>query len=115
MTTLIDEIAWACVAAGVLLIVLGFVVKDPREALRDATKSALEKATDQLDKPVSPAAGIGGTAQRQTAIVGAAGFLPGLAELAKGLSGLSRAIQASILALVLFFFAAGLAALHAVG
>jgi len=120
---LISWIASLCATAGFVMMLLGYLLSRKQMALQASLQSAikqtnrtLELANEAVDKSAqsSTAPGVANSLQMQAAtpvLSGSTEYVKGLAELAKNLGGLTPAVAAFVIATILFFFAATLAAI----
>jgi hypothetical protein len=100
---LIYVTALLCAGAGLLMMILGFVLTWAEMRLRAKVQNALEGSSNAVSKV--------GSKEAHATITGAAELTKALAELAKNLKGLTPAVASFIIATILFFFSASLAAI----
>ena len=106
------------------MMLLGYSLSRKQMELQASLQSAIEQtnrtlklANEAIDKSVESSNTPGGVAnslQMQAAtpvLSGSTEYVKGLAELAKNLGGLTPAVAAFVIATILFFFAATLAAI----
>jgi hypothetical protein len=110
-----------CVAGGLLMIGYGFYLTAIEKPVREKVSAAVDKGNETMAAAAETAASAASTSQSsvtpgvnpapQAAVLNSTSeYIKALAELAKNLSGLSKAIAAFVVATLLFFFAAGLQA-----
>jgi hypothetical protein len=118
---LISWIAFLCTVAGFVMMLLGYRLSRKQMNLQASLQSAIEQtnttvklANEAVEQSAKPTPGVAGSLQMQAAtpvLSGSAEYVKGLAELAKSLGGLTPAVAAFVIATILFFFAATLAAI----
>ena len=115
---MIGGIAWACVAGGFMMIVIGGLLSWRQLQLQTSVKEEAEKVQANLQNVAVAARSLAGADdpaafhiayQRQIeATTSATEYLKALSELAKSLAGLTPAVAAFVVSTILFFFAVAL-------
>ena len=118
---LISWIAFLCTVAGFVMMLLGYLLSRKQMDLQASLQSAIEQtnttvklANKAVEQSAEPTPGVSSSLQMQAAtpiLSGSTEYVKGLAELAKNLGGLTPAVAAFVIATILFFFAATLAAI----
>ncbi len=109
--TLADGVCFVCCAAGITLIIFGICIAGEENALRKATKEALERGTGQLGAgQQGSGGGLGDRIEQQALFNGPAEFTKALGEFARGMHGLTRTVQVFLIAALMFFIAGAVSA-----
>jgi ABC-type transport system involved in cytochrome bd biosynthesis fused ATPase/permease subunit len=103
----------SCIAAGVLMIILGFILtwreinlrKNIHDEARNTSATLREASTKIIELHKSVQAKTISADELKAALPSASDYVNSLAKLAKSLSGLNAAIASFIVATILFFFA----------
>ena len=109
--TLADGVCFVCCAAGITLIIFGICIAGEENALRKATKEALERALGNLvPDSRGAAAGLAIVSNSKHCLTGPAEFTKALGEFARGMHGLTRTVQVFLIAALMFFIAGAVSA-----
>lgn len=111
-------VAFIVAVAGAAVIVIGAVLGWQEYMLTKQIRASLYQAAASAAGATPPkgssTGGIAGSAETQAAVLSSsADVVTALAELAKNMTGLSKAIQAFLIASILFFIAASTATIDA--